>query len=55
MTEFRAERTIDPEFEKISPYSYEKMINFGKIAKKNLKNTNVRVYTSLKGIEIIYS
>ncbi|MFN3527968.1 MAG: hypothetical protein ACK4YO_02585, partial [Candidatus Altarchaeaceae archaeon] len=26
LMEFRAERTIDPEFEKISPYSYEKMI-----------------------------
>lgn len=53
LMEFRAERTLNPEFEKISPYSYDQMINFGKIAKRNLKNTIVRVTTSLKGTEII--
>lgn len=52
LMKFRPIKTLNPEFEKISPYSDEEMINFGKLAKKNLKDTNVRVITN-EGTKII--
>ncbi|OIQ05040.1 MAG: anaerobic ribonucleoside-triphosphate reductase activating protein [Candidatus Altarchaeum sp. CG2_30_32_3053] len=55
LNEFRAERTLDKKFQNIMPYSYEKMINLGKSAKKYLDadNTEIYVVTSKKGREKI--
>lgn len=52
LNEFRAERTLDKKFQDIKPYSYEKMIKLGKIAKEYL-DTDVYVVTSKKGKEKI--
>ncbi len=53
LNEFRAERTLDEKFQSITPYSYEKMLNLGKIAKQHLDNIDVYVVTSKKGKEKI--
>jgi len=53
LNEFRAERTLDKKFQSITPYSYEKMINLGKIAKEYLAHTDVYVVTTKKGREKI--
>ncbi len=51
LNEFRAERTLDPKFQSIMPYPYEKMLNLGKLAKKYINNsiTEVYVVTSKEG------
>ncbi|PKP55284.1 MAG: anaerobic ribonucleoside-triphosphate reductase activating protein [Candidatus Altiarchaeales archaeon HGW-Altiarchaeales-2] len=49
LNEFRAERTLDEKFQNIAPYSYEKMLNLGKIAKEYLDKAEVYVVTSKKG------
>ncbi len=53
LNEFRAERTLDEKFQSITSYSYEKMLNLGKLAKQHLDNIDVYVVTSKKGREKI--
>ncbi|CEG12526.1 Anaerobic ribonucleoside-triphosphate reductase activating protein [groundwater metagenome] len=53
LNEFRADRTLDEKFQSIIPYSYEKMLNLGKLAKQHLDNNDVYVVTSKKGKEKI--
>lgn len=51
--QFRPANTLDPEYEKVPSPSSEKIRQLGKIAKKHLKDTRVRIATIEHGFEDI--
>ncbi len=53
LQQFRAERTLDPEYEKIPSPSPELMQKLGRIAKKHLSKTKVQIVTQQNGFEEI--
>lgn len=53
LQQFRNEKTLDLEYEKIKAPDYEKMLALGKTAKRNLPNIIVRIATEKKGFETI--
>jgi len=53
LQQFRPERTLDPEYEKIKSPSLELMHELGRAAKKYLPNTKVQIVTEKNGFEEI--
>jgi len=53
LQQFRAERTLDPEYEKIKSPSVELMHELGRAAKKHLPDTKVQIVTEKNGFEEI--
>jgi len=53
LQQFRPDKTLDPEYEKKTAPSYEKMRKLGKTAKENLPDTLVQIVTDKKGFETI--
>lgn len=53
LQQFRAERTLDPEYEKVQSPSLELMQELGTIAKKHLSKTKVQIVTQQNGFEEI--
>ncbi len=53
LQQFRAERTLDPEYEKIKSPSVELMHELGKAAKKHLPDIKVQIVTEKNGFEEI--
>ncbi|MCD6477026.1 MAG: anaerobic ribonucleoside-triphosphate reductase activating protein [Candidatus Aenigmarchaeota archaeon] len=54
LQQFRPKNTLDPKYENIEATSYEKMMELGKLAKKILPNTIVRIATLKNGFEEIF-
>ena len=54
LQQFRAERTLDPEYGKIKSPSVELMHELGKAAKEHLPDTKVQIVTEKNGFEEIH-
>jgi pyruvate formate lyase activating enzyme len=55
LQQFRAERTLDPEYEKMKSPSLELMQKLGRVAKEQLPRIKVQIVTQQNGFEEIFS